>query len=212
MKKKKHTPWPRWAKVTRNLLFALLLGLTAWNQYGKPLPYGADLRRFERQHLIPKTQCVAELTQRPENFQPRIGWADGVALAYSFPSGPYARHVAGEAFRLTGDTEMIVLRWPIVRFNEAGRMRPYAAYIVFQPPADSETASLTLHNNDGTFTVESRKDNGIFLFFATLWDLDPEQEWGGDLDMDDSWFYAGEFAYELTFYDGSGMAVGEMEG
>ena len=51
--RKKRIPWPRWAKVIRNLLLVLFLGVFIWDLLGKPLPHEAALRRLERQYLIP---------------------------------------------------------------------------------------------------------------------------------------------------------------
>ena len=36
--RKKRIPWPRWAKVIRNLLLVLFLGVFIWDLLGKPLP------------------------------------------------------------------------------------------------------------------------------------------------------------------------------
>ena len=53
--KKKRAPWPRWAKVARNILLTALLALLAWDMWGWPsLSFRADLRRAERRMLIPE--------------------------------------------------------------------------------------------------------------------------------------------------------------
>ena len=52
--RKKRAPWPRWAKVLRNLLLAVLLGFMMWDLWGHPtFFYMTNLRRRERRALFP---------------------------------------------------------------------------------------------------------------------------------------------------------------
>ena len=78
--RKKRIPWPRWAKVARNLLLVLFLGVFIWDLLGKPLPREAALRRLERQYLIPETNRSIEVSRGYWSGSQRIDWTECAAL------------------------------------------------------------------------------------------------------------------------------------
>lgn len=208
--KKIRKGWPRCAKAARNLLLALLFALIAWELMDRPLPYGAALRRMERQFLVPETEHTAVIPRSIWGRDARLDWTEGAAIA-SFPSyGGSIFHIYrpyGQPFPLAEGANLIAMPFPVCQHDEAGQPLTYAAYAALQPPEGSVSASLTLHNDDGTFTVESRRADDIFLFYAR-----PQPDEDGRTSMNSSWFIAGMFSYELTFYDAGGTVVGKTAG
>lgn len=213
--KKKHKGWPRWAKVARNLLLTLLFALTVWSQLGKPLPYNADIRRLERQHLIPKTEHSVEI---PDSYfgaySSQIDWTEGAAIV----SAP-ARHglnnwiptVIANPVSLEDGTSLIPIPWTKVRYVFNGsnqRWETSAVYAAVFPPEGSVNASLTVHNNAGEFTASSQRENDAFIFYVKAGPVDED----GNVHMDSSWFSTEFFHYELLFYDEAGEVVGEISG
>ena len=60
--KKRRGPWPRWAKILRNILLTALLFFLMWDAWLWPtFSYRADLRRVERRMLFPEPEMTLEL-------------------------------------------------------------------------------------------------------------------------------------------------------
>ena len=206
--KKKRTPWPRWAKILRNILLAALLGFLMWDVWDHPsFFYMADLRRVERQWLIPETECIAEISRGIWGVDARIGWTEGAAVA-SFPRrGKFFTNAAAMPYLLTEGPNLIALPWSTGLQDRYGQPHSYACYVALQLPEDSASAVLTLHNEDGTYTVSSQREGDIFLFYAA-----PEPDENYISRMGSSWFYMGQFTYELEFYDENGNMIQEVSG
>lgn len=210
--KKKRTSWPRWAKTARNFLLALLLGLVIWNQLGKPLPYGAALRRAERQQLFPKMEHRVDIYKGYRGGGSiRIEWTEGAAVTaphipadarLTFFYDPFTR-----PRRLTEGPSLISVPSFVALRDEMGQPTSHAVYAAVFPPADSVTAELTLHNRVGTFIVSSQREDDAFIFYAQ-----PEADENGRRSMGSEWYSPEEFTYELTFYGGTGEIVGEISG
>lgn len=206
--KKKRTPWPRWAKILRNILLTALLGFLMWDLWGQPtFTYMASLRRLERQFLIPKTECVAEISRSVWGADVRIGLTEGAAIASIPTRGKFFTNATAESYTLTYGPNLIALPWSVGFPDEAGQFNSYACYIALQPPEDSVSAVLTLHNTDGTCTVSSQRENDIFIFYAR-----PEPDEHGRVSMDWTWFGMGQFTYEVEFFDDNGDMIQEISG
>lgn len=207
--KQKRRAWPRWAKVTRNLLLAALLGLMVWEQLDKPLPYEAAVRRVERQFLIPETEHHLTLSRGMWGTDMQLDWTEGAALVcyaakthYFFDFGinnPY-----GTPYRLTEGTNLIPMPVSVLLFE--GEMRVYVAYVAVQPPEESVSAVLTLHNEYGTFTAESTREEDVFVFYI------PPPEEDGTIHTGDAWSNEEKYSYELVFRDSAGEVVETISG
>lgn len=187
--RKKRIPWPRWAKVIRNLLLVLFLGVFIWDLLGKPLPREAALRRLERQYLIPETNRSIEVSRGYWSGSQRIDWNECAAMvsiqARKAPPYNYCYPIAN-VYRLTEGPDLLALPWStLLPGNEVGTMDIYAVYAAIEPPEDSVTAELTLHGGK-TFTVSGQKEDGIYIFYVPSESND------------------GQAAYELMFYDADG--------
>lgn len=207
MKKKKRTPWPRWAKVTRNLLLALLFGFLVWGQFGKPLPYEAALRRMERQYLVPKPEHRAAVSRGVWGEQNWLDWTQGAAFVSTPTRYRIFYHPFGQPFPLEDGPALIAFPWPGAFIREGGHLETCALYAALQPPEDSASAQLVLHNDAGTFTAGGERQDEIFVFAAN-----PGRDAEGRMSMNNSWFDLEEFHYELTFYDEAGNVIGEVSG
>lgn len=202
--KKKRAPWPRWAKVLRNILLTALLGFLMWDAWGHPaFSYMADLRRTERQWLIPETEDVANVPRGIWDADIRIGWTEGAAVA-SYPvSGRFFTNAMAASYQLSDGPNLIALPWSVTILDGPGHMVSYACYAALQPPENSVSAVLSLHNEKGTYTVTSRREGDVFLFYDT-----PKPDQNGVISMGPAWF--DKLPYELIFYDESGNIVGEI--
>lgn len=205
--KKKRTPWPRWAKVARNLLLTLLLGFLIWRMLGKPLPYNADLRRLEHQWLIPRTEHRMTVSRAIWGKDAYIDWTEGAAVISTSYRSDHFSHVMAQPFKLTDGPNLIVSPWAAYQFDKWGQPGSCALYAALQPPEDSVSAVLTLHNDDGTYTISSQRMEDVFLFYAQ-----PETDADGRRSMGSSWFYLGRFSYELAFFDADGNLIQEIAG
>lgn len=210
MTKRKRTPWPRRARVTRNLLLFLLLALTAWTQLEKPLPYGLAVRREARQSLIPEMDHHANISRGIGGGYFRIDWTEGIAMTSAYiPSAArltyfYTPHVT--PCDLTDGPNLL----PFPRtatFFITGTWETYAVFAALFPPENGASAVLTLHNNSGTFTVSGQREDEIFIFYAR-----PEPKDDGSRYWDSYWFSLDESTYELTFHDETGKIVSETAG
>jgi len=208
--KRKRAPWPRWAKIARNLLLFLVMALILWGQLGKPLPYGMALRREARQYLLPEMDHHIEISRGYWGDDMRLDWTEGAAMA-SVPAQEYltfAVRPVGTPYRLTDGPNLLPFPWTVL-LPEEGEilMSSYAVYAAIFPPESAATAILTLHNNSGTYTVAGQREGEVFLFYAHP---DPEED--GSRSMDSSWFFPREFTYKLSFYDLTGKAVDHVFG
>ena len=208
--KRKHTPWSRRAKITRNLLLFLLLSLTVWTQLGKPLPYGLAVRRAARQHLIPETDHHANVSLGLWGGYFRIDWTEGVAMTsrYIRPGARLTYFYDPDVIpcRLPDGPSLLFSPWSLLLAGEGPSLTQlYAVYAAIFPPEDSVTADLTLRNGAGTFTASAEKETDHFVFYVK-----PEPDENGRTSVGGpAW---SEYTYELTFYDGTGRIVSEAAG
>lgn len=191
--RKKSTPWPRWAKIVRNLLLVLLLSIFIWDLLGKPLPYEAALRRLERQYLIPEAEHSTEIPLGNWRGNVRVDWSEYAAMASirvlraASPRPYYYYDPIAEIYRLTEGPNLLALPWStFVPGNEVGTMDTYAVYAAIDPPEGSVTAELTLHGDGGVFTASGQREDGVYIFYVPS-EANDEQT-----------------AYELMFYDADG--------
>lgn len=186
--RKKRTPWPRWAKVTRNLLLVLLLGVFIWDLLDKPLPHEAALRRLQRQYLIPETDRSIEVSRGYWGSSQRIDWNECAAMvSIQVQASPYNYdYPIVSVHRLTEGPDLLPLPWStLLPGNAVGTMDIYAVYAAIRPPEDSVTAELTLYGSK-TLTVSGQKEDDIYIFYVPSESND------------------GQAAYELKFYDAEG--------
>lgn len=187
--RKKRIPWPRWAKVIRNLLLVLFLGVFIWDLLGKPLPREAALRRLERQYLIPETNRSIEVSRGYWSGSQRIDWNECAAMVsiQARKAPPYNYYYpTANVYRLMEGPDLLALPWStLLPGNEVGTMDIYAVYAAIRPPQDSVTAELTLHGGK-ILTVSGQKEDDIYIFYVPSESND------------------GQAAYELKFYDADG--------
>ena len=187
--RKKRTPWPRWAKIVRNLLLVLLLSIFIWDLLEKPLPREAALRRLERQYLIPETDRSTEVPQGYWGGSQRIDWNAWAAVSsiQARKAQPYNYYYPiANVYRLTEGPDLLALPWStLLPGDGVGTMDTYAVYAVIEPPEDSVTAELTLHGGK-TFTASGQREDGVWIFYVPS-EVNDEQT-----------------AYELMFYDADG--------
>ncbi|MDE7041755.1 MAG: hypothetical protein K2P10_03080 [Oscillospiraceae bacterium] len=186
--RKKRTPWPRWAKVTRNLLLVLLLGVFIWDLLDKPLPHEAALRRLQRQYLIPETDRSIEVSRGYWGGSQRIDWNECAAMvSIQVQASPYNYdYPIVSVHRLTEGPDLLPLPWStLLPGNAVGTMDIYSVYAAIEPPEDSATAELTLYSSK-TLTVSGQKEDDIYIFYVPSESND------------------GQAACELKFYDADG--------
>ena len=187
--RKKRIPWPRWAKVARNLLLVLFLGVFIWDLLEKPLPHEAALRRLERQYLIPEMDRSIEVSRGYWGGNQRIDWNECAAMVsiQARKAPPYNYYYpTANVYRLMEGPDLLALPWStLLPGNEVGMMDIYAVYAAIEPPEDSVTAELTLHGGK-TFTASGQKEGDIYIFYVPSESND------------------GQAAYELKFYDADG--------
>lgn len=206
--RKKRAPWPRWAKVLRNLLLAVLLGFMMWDLWGHPtFFYMTNLRRRERRALFPEAaETVVEL-DTAGGVKYRIEVTDGGAVT-SYPvRGKFFVNANASFHRLEEGPDLLCLSRPVELPDEAGQPLTYAAYIAVQPPAGSADAVLTLHVDGGDYVAEGVWEDGILLFYAR-----PEPDENGIVRMGGNWFSPNLFAYELEFFDQGGDSICVVSG
>ncbi len=203
----KHAPWPRWAKILRNLLLAALLGLMMWDLWDQPtFSYMADLRRSARQALFPEPDAVVELNTRIDGTY-RIGVTDDMAIT-SYPlHGNFFTNANVSFHRLREGPDLLCVSTGVELPDEWGQPLTYAAYVAVRPPEDSVDAVLTLHIDGEDYVAEGVREENMFLFYAR-----PEPGEDGTVFMGGSWFLLGQSAYEVQFFDANGTAVGQISG
>lgn len=206
--RKKRAPWPRWAKVLRNLLLVVLLGFMMWDLWDHPtFFYMTDLRRRERRALFPEAaETVVEL-DTAGGVKYRIEVTDGIAVT-SYPRrGDFFTTANASFWKLKDGPDLICLSRPVELPDEFGQPLTYAVYAAVQPPAGSAGAVLTLHVDGGDYIAEGVWEDGLFLFYVR-----PEPDENGVVRMGGNWFSPGMFAYELKFFDQSGNSVCVVSG
>lgn len=206
--RKKRAPWPRWAKVLRNLLLVVLLGFMMWDLWDHPtFFYMTDLRRRERRALFPEAaETVVEL-DTAGGVKYRIEVTDGIAVT-SYPRrGDFFTTANASFWKLKDGPDLICLSRPVELPDEFGQPLTYAVYAAVQSPAGSAGAVLTLHVDGGDYIAEGVWEDGLFLFYAR-----PEPDENGVVRMGGNWFSPGMFAYELKFFDQSGNSVCVVSG
>lgn len=206
--RKKRAPWPRWAKVLRNLLLVVLLGFMMWDLWDHPtFFYMTDLRRRERRALFPEAaETVVEL-DTAGGVKYRIEVTDGIAVT-SYPRrGDFFTTANASFWKLKDGPDLICLSRPVELPDEFGQPLTYAVYAAVQSPAGSAGAVLTLHVDGGDYIAEGVWEDGLFLFYVR-----PEPDENGVVRMGGNWFSPGMFAYELKFFDQSGNSVCVVSG
>lgn len=206
--RKKRAPWPRWAKVLRNLLLVALLGFMMWDLWDHPtFFYMTDLRRRERRALFPEAaETVVEL-DTAGGVKYRIEVTDGIAVT-SYPRrGDFFTTANASFWKLKDGPDLICLSRPVELPDEFGQPLTYAVYAAVQSPAGSAGAVLTLHVDGGDYIAEGVWEDGLFLFYVR-----PEPDENGVVRMGGNWFSPGMFAYELKFFDQSGNSVCVVSG
>lgn len=206
--RKKRAPWPRWAKVLRNLLLVALLGFMMWDLWDHPtFFYMTDLRRRERRALFPEAaETVVEL-DTAGGVKYRIEVTDGIAVT-SYPRrGDFFTTANASFWKLKDGPDLICLSRPVELPDEFGQPLTYAVYAAVQPPAGSAGAVLTLHVDGGDYIAEGVWEDGLFLFYVR-----PEPDENGVVRMGGNWFPPDLFAYELKFFDQSGNSVCVVSG
>ena len=187
MKRISIRPWPRWARVTRNLLLSLLLALFLWASVGAPLPKAAAVRRFERECLVPYGETVLELEEGEAAFTPVCVSASGEAVV---AVGPYLQWLD----RLEGDgPTLLPLRTTIYSVGW-GSILSHPAYMLVHPAAGTASAKLTVHNQQGDFTAQGERRGEVFFFVM------PDPNGWSSRD----WWEPEGYTYDLTCYDAAG--------
>ncbi|MDE7260850.1 MAG: hypothetical protein K2N78_02130, partial [Oscillospiraceae bacterium] len=87
--KHKRKPWPRWAKIVRNILLAILLACLTWDAWDRPtISAQAALRKKERQMLCPESTAAVEIKDmgRPSHW---VVQPDGLAMVFQAAKGDF---------------------------------------------------------------------------------------------------------------------------
>ena len=205
--KKKRAPWPRWAKVLRNLLLTVLLGFMMWDLWDQPgFSYMEDLRRRERQMLFPEPEAVLEFSIFG-GMKYRIELADDMAVT-SYPvRGRFFTNANASTQPLKEGACLLSVSRPVELRDGAGQPMSCAAYAAVHPPEGAAAAELTLHIDGGDYAVEGVREGEAFLFYAR-----PEPDERGLVSMGGSWFLLGDAAYELEFFDQDGGSISLISG
>ena len=205
--KEKHKPWPRWAKVLRNLLLAALLGFMIWDLWDQPtFFYMTDLRRRERMMLFPEPEAVVEFNISG-GMKYRVELSDDVAVT-SYPTrGRFFTNANASVRRLEEGPCLLCASRPVDLRDEFGQPLSCAAYVAAHPPKDAAAAVLTLHMDEGDYVVEGVREGDVFLFYAR-----PEPDEEGRVWMDSSWFWLESLVYELEFFDEDGSSICQISG
>lgn len=201
--KKRRAPWPRWAKILRNILLTALLVFLMWDAWLWPtFSYRADLRRVERRMLFPEPEMTLELETFYGHLY-RIDLAGDMAVT-AFPlRGSFFAVANPSRHFLREEPELFCVPYEMAPRDEADPRQPCAVYAVFRPPADTARAVLTLHNKDGDFTAGSVWEEGICLFYVCP---------GLDVLAHNIWCIPDNYTYELAFYDADGNVIQEISG
>lgn len=202
--RKKRTPWPRWAKILRNILLTALLGFMMWDAWGWPtFFFHADLRRTERRMLFPEPELAAEI-ETTGGVPYRIELAGDTAVT-AYPShGTFFTIANKSVHHLKKGPNLICISRPVELSDGTG---PSACYAALRPPENAARAVLALHNDDGDFLAEGIRKGEIYLFYAR-----PEPDEYGRVQMGGNWFFLPQCTYELAFYDADGNVIQEISG
>ncbi|MDE7219395.1 MAG: hypothetical protein K2O45_07220 [Oscillospiraceae bacterium] len=199
--KEKRTPWPRWAKILRNLLLAVLLGFMMWDVWGHPtFFYMEDLRRRERRALFPEPEAVVELNTIG-GVKYRIDVAEGMAVT-SYPlRGDFFTNANASFHSLEEGPALLCVSRTAERPDEFGQPLTCAAYVAVHPPEDAAGAVLTLSNESAEHMVEGIREGDVFLFYDHEYATT-----GSALHM------MGFSSYELEFSDKDGNSICQVSG
>lgn len=208
--KEKRKGWPRWAKILRNLLLAVLLGVMIWDLWDQPsFTYAMDLRRRERQMLVPEPEAVAEFNISG-GMKYRVELTDDMAVT-SYPAH-------GDFFTVANTSVLLLEEGPnlicISRFvelpDEAGQPMSYAAYAAAHPPEDAVSATLTLHSDgwDSDTAVEGIQEGELFLFYLRS----EQQDKSIFLHVTGPRFTIEGVTYQLEFFDKDGRSICQVSG
>ena len=205
--KKKRAPWPRWAKILRNLLLSALLGFMMWDLWDQPtFSYMVDLRRSARQALFPEPDTVVELDTRIDGTY-RIEVTDDMAIT-SYPRhGDFFTNANVSFHRLREGPDLLCVSTGVELPDEWGQPQLYAAYAVVHPPEGAAGAVLTLSNENVEHVVEGVREGDVFLFY----DL-PEPDENGRTSIGSALYLMGWSTYKVQFLDADGTAVGQISG
>ena len=205
--KKKRKSWPRWAKILRNLLLALLLGVMIWDLWDQPsFSCTMALRRRERQMLLPEPEAAVEF-KVSEHVKYRIELADDIAITSHLYRGDFFA-VANPSVRyLEEGPNLLIVPLAVERRDEFGQPLSHAAYAAVHPPENAAAAMLTLRADDASCAVEGIREGEFFLFYAR-----PEPDENGHIAVNSSWLSPEELHYELEFLDGDGNSICRVSG
>ena len=205
--KKKRAPWPRWAKILRNLLLAALLGFMIWDLWDQPtFSYMTDLRRRERKMLFPEPESVVEFNISG-GMKYRVELADDVAVT-SYPArGKFFTNANASVRRLEEGPCLLYISRPVELQDEWGQPLSYTAYVAVHPPENAASAVLMQHMDEGDYVVEGIREGEVFLFYAR-----PEPDEEGRIWMDIPGFWLENRVYELEFFDEDGNSICQISG
>lgn len=190
--KKRKRPWPRWAKIVRNLTAAALLVPLIWAWIGAPVTVKGQLRRYERQCLLPRGEIVLASSDH-EGLEPRIYVS--VSDAAVVTVGRDLRSID----LLEGDgPELFPWRGEAMWASEGRTVSTYA-YILVHPPEKAAGARLTVTNRVASYTARGEDTGGAFLFI-----MPPPS--GDDTSFED-WQYPENYSWEITYLDAQGREI-----
>lgn len=205
--KKKRKSWPRWAKILRNLLLTVLLGVMIWDLWDQPsFSYAIALRRRERQMLLPEPEAAVEF-KVSDHVKYRIELVDDIAITSNLYRGDFFA-VANPSVRyLDEGPNLFIVPLTVDWRDEFGQPLSCAAYVAVHPPEDAAAAVLTLRVDDVSYVVEGIREGEFFLFYAR-----PEPDENGHIAVNTPWFSLEELDYELEFFDEDGNGICQVSG
>ena len=184
-------PWPRWAKIVRNLTVTALLALFLWAYLGTPLTVKGELRRFERQCLLPRGEIVLE-PSTDARLVPTVYVSISDVAVVTVDENKFVHTVDP----LTGNgPELFPLRTTALWVSN-GQVYSAYAYILVHPPEGASGAVLTVTNRVSAYTAEGKLINGVYLFI-----MPPSR---GDDKSSADWWEPEGYTWEITYYDEQG--------
>lgn len=193
--KKLFRPWPRWAKIVRNLTVTVMLVPFIWMCLGAPLTAKGELRRFERRCLLPPGEIVLEFSDDKK---------DDIRVQYPSPFyvsvSDYAMVTVDEHMRwmdpLTGDGPELFLLKVTPMWVSKGTPKSSFAYILVHPPENAVRAVLSVTTQVYTYTAKGTFTDGAVFFIMP-------SPIGGDYRYSPYW-EPNACAWEITYYDAQG--------
>lgn len=201
----------RGANIAVNVVLTLVFCAGIWLNKGAPYPTAMmELRRMERQNLLPPSQIVYL-----EDSAVGVG-ADMVGLGKNWVvSATYRRFGSGHnkyisVFPKREGPMPIPLPSPVEVMVQPGEKRWCNALVVIQIPEDAAQAQLDVDWKDWRGAVEGidgeLRDNGVFFFW-----FDPDRFDAYGETMGTSWSF-GQGNYSLRLYDTDGALLSEHTG